>query len=133
MPPLPTRSSGRWNVRDTTTPSRNNLADRARMPPLEVQMKRLSTIVTMLVITAFSTAAFAEWKITNKDNSSYELTKQCGSNKKEDWSIAGGVTHSYSIPAGTTSCTITVKNNNSSCTVKDGESCTIQSGKISNG
>ena len=93
-------------------------------------LKKLSTAIAALAITAFSTAAFAEWQISNKDNASYELVKQCGSNSKEDWSIAGGVTHAYSIPAGTTSCTITVKNNGSSCTVKEGEACTIQSGTI---
>jgi len=91
-----------------------------------------TTFAAAATCALISTAAFAEWKITNKDNSNYELIKECGSNK-ENWSIAGGVTHSYSIPAGATSCTITVKANGSACTVKDGGSCTIQSGKISNG
>jgi len=71
--------------------------------------------------------AHAEWEITNKDAASYPLTKACGSNS-ESWSIAGGVTKKLSIPAGATSCTITLKD--TSCTVKDNESCLIQSGKI---
>ena len=81
------------------------------------------------VLVAFAGVARAEWSITNKDNSNYELTKQCGSSS-EAWSIAGGVTHKYSIPAGTTSCTITVKNNGSACTVRDGEGCVIAGGRI---
>ena len=83
-----------------------------------------------IAILAIPSLAFAEWSITNKDNSSYELKKTCGGTS-EDWSIAGGVTKRLSIPAGATSCTIAMKNGGGSCTVKDGESCTIQSGKIS--
>jgi hypothetical protein len=86
--------------------------------------------ILIVAILAFPSLALAEWSITNKDNSSYELKKVCGSNN-EDWSIAGGVTKKLSIPAGATSCTITMKNGGGSCTVKDGESCTIKSGKIS--
>lgn len=90
-------------------------------------MKKLLSITLLLGLTG---TAFAEWSITNTDDSSYELTKQCGSTK-EDWSIAGKVTKKLSIPAGATSCTITVKKTNSSCTVKDGETCTIdRTGKI---
>lgn len=90
-------------------------------------MKKLLTAFTLVALTG---TAFAEWSITNDDNSSYELTKQCGSSK-EAWSIAGKVTKKLSIPAGATSCTITVKKTNTSCTVKDGESCKIDSsGKI---
>ena len=85
----------------------------------------------VLAILAVPSLALAEWSITNKDNSSYELKKTCGSTK-EDWSIAGGVTKKLSIPAGATSCTIEMKNGGGSCTVKDNESCTIKSGKISN-
>jgi hypothetical protein len=99
------------------------------MGPRRDAMKRLVTLASAVAVLSISSLAFAEWTITNKDNSNYELTKQCGSNK-ENWSIAGGVSHNYSIPAGTTSCTITIKSNNSACTVKDGGSCTIQSGKF---
>ena len=74
-------------------------------------------------------AAMAEWTITNDDHSSYELTKKCGS-KQVKWSIAGKVTKKLSIPAGATSCTITVKKTDTSCTVKDREGCVIKSGKI---
>ena len=90
-------------------------------------MRKIIT-VTALVL-GFAGVARAEWSITNKDNSNYELTKQCGSSS-EAWSIAGGVSHKYSIPAGTTSCTITVKNNGSACTVRDGEGCLISGGRI---
>jgi hypothetical protein len=94
-------------------------------------MSRINlTIVTVFAVLGFTTAtAFAEWTIRNDDHSSYELTKACGS-KKEDWSVAGKVTKKLSIPAGATSCTITVKKSNTSCTVKDGETCVIASGKI---
>jgi hypothetical protein len=91
-------------------------------------MKLLLTALTTFALTG---TAFAEWSITNDDHSSYELVKQCGS-KTENWSIAGKVTKKLSIPAGATSCTITVKKTNTSCTVKDGGSCVIRSGKISN-
>ncbi len=84
----------------------------------------------VIAIVAIPSLALAEWKITNKDNSSYELKKTCGSTT-EDWSIAGGVTKNLSIPAGATSCPIEMKTGGGSCTVKDGESCTIKSGKIS--
>jgi hypothetical protein len=83
-----------------------------------------------IAIVAFPSLALAEWTITNKDNSSYELKKTCGGTT-ESWSIAGGVSKSLSIPAGATSCTITMKNGGGTCTVKDGESCTIRSGQIS--
>ncbi len=90
-------------------------------------MKKLLSITLLLGLTG---TAFAEWSITNNDDSSYELTKQCGSSK-EDWSIAGKVTKKLSIPAGATTCTITVKKTGSSCTVKDGEKCEIdRTGKI---
>jgi hypothetical protein len=92
-------------------------------------MAAMRTILAVAIL-ILPSVAFAEWSITNKDNSSYELKKACGSSN-EDWSIAGGVTKKLSIPAGATSCTITMKNGGGSCTVKDGESCTIQSGKIS--
>ena len=88
---------------------------------------RLFTIFTVLGLT--SATAFAEWSIRNDDHASYELKKECGS-KSEDWSIAGKVTKKLSIPAGATSCTITVKSSKTSCTVKDGETCVIASGKI---
>ncbi|HXU69303.1 MAG TPA: hypothetical protein VN947_08235 [Polyangia bacterium] len=87
------------------------------------------TIAVFALLLGFAGVARAEWSITNKDNSNYELTKACGSSS-EAWSIAGGVTHRYSIPAGTTSCTITVKNNGSACTVKDNEGCVISGGHI---
>ena len=90
-------------------------------------MKRISQAVLALCV--LGGVAHAEWSITNKDNSNYELTKQCGSSS-EAWSIAGGVSHRYSIPAGTTSCTITVKNNGSSCTVRENEGCVISGGRI---
>ena len=87
-------------------------------------------IFTIFAVLGFTTAtAFAEWTIRNDDHSSYDLKKECGK-KSEDWSIAGKVTKKQSIPAGTTSCTITVKRSNTSCTVKDGETCVIASGKI---
>jgi hypothetical protein len=88
------------------------------------------TLFAAIGLLFVATPAFAEWSITNKDNSSYELKKACGSSS-EDWSIAGGVTKRLSIPAGATSCTITMKNGGGACTVKDGEGCTISSGKIS--
>jgi hypothetical protein len=87
------------------------------------------TIAVFALVLGFANVARAEWSITNKDNSNYELTKACGSSS-EAWSIAGGVTHKYSIPAGTTSCTITVKSNGSSCTVRDNEGCLITGGRI---
>ena len=71
--------------------------------------------------------AFAEWTITNKDANSYSMKKTCGSTT-EDFSIAGGVTHNYSVPAGATSCTLTLSD--TSCTVKDNETCVVQSAKI---
>lgn len=86
-------------------------------------MKRLALAALLLV----PAVAHAEWAITNKDANSYAFTKTCGS-KTEDFSIAGGTTRKYSIPAGTTSCTLTL--NNTSCTVRDGEACVIQSSKI---
>ena len=86
-------------------------------------MKRLA-FVTLLLIPA---VAHAEWEITNKDANSYAFTKTCGS-KTEDFSIAGGTTRKYSIPAGATSCTLTL--NNTSCTVRDNEACEIKSSKI---
>ena len=90
----------------------------------------MKKILAAVLLLGFTGTAFAEWSITNDDHSSYELTKQCGSTK-EDWSIAGKVTKKLSIPAGATTCTITVKKTNTSCTVKDGESCLIDSsGKI---
>jgi hypothetical protein len=88
---------------------------------------RLVTILAVLGLT--TTSAFAEWSLRNDDHASYELTKECGS-KKEDWSVAGKVTKKQSIPAGATACTITLKKSNTSCTVKDGETCVIASGKI---
>ncbi len=88
-------------------------------------------IVSMLTLIGLSSTAFAEWSIRNEDDASYELTKECGS-KSEAWSIAGGATKKLSIPAGATSCKITVKKTNTSCTVKDSETCVIDgSGKIS--
>ncbi len=87
----------------------------------------LCTIAAFLGLT--TATAFAEWSIRNDDHSSYELKKECGS-KSEDWSIAGKVTKKLSIPAGATSCTITVKKSSTSCTVKDGETCVIASSKI---
>ncbi|MEO8699855.1 MAG: hypothetical protein ABI867_07415 [Kofleriaceae bacterium] len=91
-------------------------------------MKKIA--LTLFVLAGLTGTAFAEWTIRNDDQSSYELTKDC-SGKKEDWSIAGKVTKKLSIPAGATSCTITVKKTKTSCTVKDGEACVIDgSGKI---
>lgn len=88
------------------------------------------SLVTAFALLGLTTAtAFAEWTIRNDDHASYELAKECGS-KKEDWSVAGKVTKKLSIPAGATSCTITVKQSHTSCTIKDGETCVIASGKI---
>lgn len=89
----------------------------------------MKAALSLVVLLGFTGTAFAEWSIRNDDHNSYELTKKCGS-KSEDWSIAGKVTKKLSIPAGATSCTITVKKTNTSCTVKDGGSCKIVSGKI---
>ena len=90
----------------------------------------LSAVSALALVALGAGTAFAEWTIRNDDSSSYELTKECGG-KKEDWSIAGKVTKKLSIPAGTTSCTITVNRTGTSCTVKDGEGCVINgSGKI---
>ena len=81
-------------------------------------------LVTLFTLVGLTGTALAEWTIRNDDHSSYELVKQCGS-KTEDWSIAGKVSKKLSIPAGATSCTITVKRTKTSCTVKDGETCVI--------
>jgi len=90
--------------------------------------KRL--VIATATILGLAGTAFAEWSIRNDDDSSYELTKKCG-DKSEDWSIAGKVTKKLSIPAGATSCTLTVKKTGTSCTVKDNETCVIdRSGKI---
>lgn len=86
-------------------------------------MKPLFALALLLA----PSVAFAGWKITNKDANSYSMTKTCGSNT-ENFSVAGGVTREYTIPAGTTSCTLTL--NATSCTVKEGEGCVIQSSKI---
>ncbi len=93
-------------------------------------MKKLLPAIVVASVLCFAGTAFAQWTITNKDHSSYELIKKCGS-KTEKWSIAGKVTKKLSIPAGATSCTITVKKTNTSCTVKDGGSCVIERSKIS--
>lgn len=91
----------------------------------------MKLLTTLLTLGALSGTAFAEWTLRNDDDASYELTKQCGS-KTEDWSVAGKVTKKQSIPAGATSCTITVKKTRTSCTVKDGGTCVIDGdGKIS--
>ena len=90
----------------------------------------MKILTLTLALLALPTIAFAEWEIQNKDANSYELVKKCG-DKTEDWSIAGGATKKLSIPAGATSCTLTVKKTNTSCTVKDGEKCVIESSKIS--
>jgi len=93
--------------------------------------KSRTLLVSLVTIIGLTGSAFAEWSIRNTDDASYELTKQCGS-KTEDWSIAGGASKKLSIPAGATSCTITVKKTKTSCTVKDNETCVIDgSGKIS--
>lgn len=86
-----------------------------------------STVFAFLVLGAGT--AFAEWTIRNDDHNSYELKKECGG-RSEDWSIAGKVEKKLSIPAGATSCKLTEKRSNTSCTVKDGETCVISSGKI---
>jgi hypothetical protein len=99
----------------------------AKEPP--VRRIKLSLVTTVALLGLTTATAFAEWTIRNDDHASYELTKECGS-KKEDWSVAGKVTKKLSVPAGATSCTITVKQSHTSCTVKDGESCVIASGKI---
>jgi len=92
-------------------------------------MKR--TLFAITTVVALTGTAFAEFSVRNDDDSSYELTKKCG-DKTEDWSIAGKVTKKLSIPAGATSCTFTVKKTNTTCTVKDNETCAIdRSGKIS--
>jgi len=91
-----------------------------------IQRPKLLALSTLLGLATLTGTAFAEWSITNDDQSSYELTKKCGSST-EDWSIAGKVTKKLSIPAGATSCTITVKKTHTSCTVKDGETCVIDS------
>ena len=93
-------------------------------------MTKKTLFASLLALVALTGTAFAEWTIRNDDNSSYELVKDCG--KAEDWSIAGKVTKKLSIPAGATECKNTVKKTNTSCTVKDGETCVIDgSGKIS--
>ncbi|HEU0033376.1 MAG TPA: hypothetical protein VFQ53_22245 [Kofleriaceae bacterium] len=92
-------------------------------------MKKKLLALSAVTLLGLTGTAFAEWTIRNDDHSSYELVKECGG-KKEDWSIAGKVEKKLSIPAGATSCTITVKSTSTSCTVKDGEGCVIASGKI---
>jgi hypothetical protein len=94
-----------------------------------VSRKNLVAATIFAVLGLTTAPAFAEWTIRNDDHSSYELKKECGK-KSEDWSIAGKVTKKLSIPAGATSCTITVKRSSTSCTVKDGGTCVIASGKI---
>lgn len=93
-------------------------------------MKRLSLAVVLLVAALTPSVARAEWHIVNEDANSYSMKKDC-SGKIEDFSVAGGVDRAYSIPAGATSCTLTL--NNTACTVKDGGRCVVKSGKISNG
>jgi predicted secreted Zn-dependent protease len=88
-------------------------------------MSRLVAVALLLA----PAIAHAEWEITNKDANSYAFTKTCGS-KTENFSIAGGTPRRYSIPAGATSCTLTL--NNTSCTVRDGQACEIKSSKITN-
>lgn len=88
----------------------------------------LSKVVALLVLVAPAIAS-AEITLTNKDANSYQYTLRCGSTTR-DTSIAGGKTDKFSTPAGSTECTLTMKNNSTSCTVKDGGSCVIQSGKI---
>jgi hypothetical protein len=92
-------------------------------------MRRAVARCLALTILLPASVAFAEWSLTNKDHQSYELTRQCG-DRSEPWSVAGGVVKRLSIPAGASSCTITMKNGGGSCTVKDGEGCVIQSAKI---
>jgi hypothetical protein len=93
-------------------------------------MTTTRTLLALATLVGLTGTALAEWSIRNDDDSSYELTKKCG-DKSEDWSIAGKVTKKVSIPAGATTCTITVKKTNTSCTVKDNETCVIdRSGKI---
>jgi len=92
-------------------------------------MRKILSALAAVTVLGIASPAFAEWTITNNDHSNYELIKSCGG-KTEAWSIAGKVSKRLSIPAGTTSCTITVKSNGTSCTVKDGQGCTIASGKI---
>lgn len=91
-----------------------------------MSIRRFFVVSALLLVPS---VAFAEWEITNSDANSYAFTKTCGS-KTENFSIAGGTTRRYSIPAGTTSCTLTL--NNTSCTVKDGQGCLIKSSKIAN-
>lgn len=93
-------------------------------------MRRLTGLVLALGLFLVPTVASAEASITNRDANSYQYTMECGSTKREG-SIAGGATNKFSIPAGATQCTITMKSNGTSCTIRDGESCTVQSGKIS--
>jgi hypothetical protein len=92
-------------------------------------MRRFTTVGIALVGLLVPAIAFAEITLTNKDANSYQYTLKCGSTTR-DTSIAGGKTDKFSTPAGSTECTLTMKTGGTSCTVKDGGSCTIQSGKI---
>jgi hypothetical protein len=87
-------------------------------------MRRALAVVLVLA----PVLAFAEASITNKDANSYSYKMQCGSNNR-DGSVAGGATNKFSIPAGSTECKVTLANG-STCSLKDGGSCTIQSGKF---
>ena len=92
-------------------------------------MRKLTTSVVALLALLAPAAAFAQITLTNKDANSYQYTLKCGSTTR-DTSIAGGKTDKFSTPAGSTECTLTMKNGGTSCTVKDGGSCVIASGKI---
>ncbi len=92
-------------------------------------MRRFTAVGMALLGVLVPALAFAEITLTNKDANSYQYTLKCGSTTRET-SIAGGKSDKFSTPAGSTECTLTLKNGGTSCTVKDGGSCVIQSGKI---
>lgn len=92
-------------------------------------MKKLAASLGLAIL-LIPAIVSAEVSVTNKDANSYQYTMVCGSTTR-DGSVAGGATNKFSIPAGATECKITMKNGGGTCTIKDGQSCLVQSGKIS--
>ncbi|MEN8197447.1 MAG: hypothetical protein ABFS30_13190 [Pseudomonadota bacterium] len=96
----------------------------------KITIRAISRAAAVVVAMSFAGPARAGSAITNIDQKSYDLIKKCGG-ETEDWSIDGKAATTLNIPAGVTSCTVTVKKTGTSCTVKDGDHCAIQNGKIS--
>lgn len=95
----------------------------------KITMRTIPCAASVVVAILIAGPAHAGSGITNVDHIYYDLIRECGG-KTEDWSIDGKAAKTLSIPAGATSCTITVKKTDTSCTVKDGDHCVIKNGKI---